>query len=181
MRWIVGLLAFSSLWAQPSQVILIRHGEKPAEGNSLSLRGRQRAAALVPTFLGMPSLLQYNLPAAIYAARPSEKDPSVRSQQTVMVLAEELDLPLQNRFTLGQTSEVADEILHSEDYEGKMIVICWPHGEIPKLASLLGAKDAPKKWSDDTFDRFWILTFEDNGQVSFKNMPQKLLSGDSSR
>jgi len=39
-----------SLHADPAQVILIRHAEKPEQGHDLSLPGRQRAAALVPYF-----------------------------------------------------------------------------------------------------------------------------------
>ena len=36
--------------AKPGQVIIIRHGEKPAEGDDLTVKGRERAAALAPFF-----------------------------------------------------------------------------------------------------------------------------------
>ncbi|MBS0625919.1 MAG: histidine phosphatase family protein [Verrucomicrobia bacterium] len=174
-------LAATSIWSQPSQVILIRHAEKPAQGNYLSLKGRQRAAALVPSFLGSPLLLQNGQPAAIYAMKPTATDPSVRSVQTVLVLAEELDLPLHNQFALGQIEPLVQEIMSSEDYEGKTVLICWPHTELPQIASLFGAKEIPKRWSEDTYDRFWVLSFSDSGAVSFQNLPQKLLYGDSNR
>jgi hypothetical protein len=175
------LLSTFSLWSLPSQVILMRHGEKPPEGNYLSLKGRERAAALVPCFLGFPALLHYGPPAAIYAMKSSPLDPSIRSEQTMMFLADELNLPIQNEFGYRETEQLVEKIKNAEEYEGKMVIICWSHTELPKLAMRLGAKNSPKRWSEEVFDRFWILTFEDDGSVSFVNLPQKLLYGDSSR
>ena len=175
------LLSTISLWSVPSQVILIRHGEKPPEGDYLSLQGRERAAALVPCFLGSPALLHYGPPVAIYAMKPTNADSSIRSEQTMMYLADELNLPIQNDFGYGETENLVEKINNSEEYEGKTVVICWPHTELPQLAAQLGAKNSPKKWADGIFDRFWILTFEENGSVTFANRPQKLLYGDSSR
>lgn len=39
-----------SLHAAPAQIIIIRHAEKPPEGNQLSIKGMERAAALIPFF-----------------------------------------------------------------------------------------------------------------------------------
>ncbi len=185
MKYIFGLLAslfsFSSLWAMPSQIILIRHGEKTPPGTYLSLKGRQRAAALVPTFLGSPSLLHYGPPAAIYVMKSGKSAPAVRWAQTVISLADELNIPLQNQYNRRETEQMVKEIREMEEYEGKMVLICWSHGELPSIAAQFGAKKAPKKWSGDTYDRFWILTFEENGEVLFEDLPQKLLYGDSAK
>lgn len=169
------------LFSAPAQVILIRHAEKPATGNGLSLKGRERAHAFVPFFQGAPSVLSYGLPEAIFAAAPSTNDPSVRSLQTILPLCNEMNLTVKDQFTIHQTQEITNELLNNPDYEGKMVLVCWPHAELPAIAKLLGAKKTPEKWSDDVYDRLWILTFNEKGEVSFQNLPQKLLYGDSSK
>ncbi|HAB99943.1 MAG TPA: histidine phosphatase family protein [Parachlamydiales bacterium] len=177
----VALFSATCVWAMPSQVILIRHGEKTSPGTYLSLKGRQRAAALVPTFLGSPALLHYGPPAAIYVMKSGNKAPAVRWAQTVISLADELNIPLQNHYNRKETEQLVKEIQETEEYEGKMVLVCWSHGELPLLATQLGAKKAPKKWPRDVYDRFWILTFEENGEVTFQDLPQKLLYGDSAK
>jgi hypothetical protein len=171
----------SCLLAMPSQIILMRHAEKTSEGTHLSLKGRQRAAALLPTFLGSPPLLHYGPPVAIYVMKSGKKEPSFRWAQTMMSLADELNMPLHNEYNRNETEALVKEIKEMEEYEGKMVLICWSHGELPLLAAQFGAKKAPKKWPREVFDRFWILTFEENGEVTFKDLPQKLLYGDSSK
>ena len=69
--------------AQPAQVIIIRHAEKPTSGNELSLRGEERAAALVPFFLGADELLEFKTPVAIYAQAQKKETSSIRSIETV--------------------------------------------------------------------------------------------------
>lgn len=182
MKFILALLLLtSSLSAMPSQIVLIRHAEKDASGTYLSLKGRQRAAALVPTFLSAPFLLHYGTPAAIYVMKSGSKAPAVRWAQTVMFLADDLDMPLNNQYNRREIKELVKEIKESEEYEGKMVLICWSHGELPKIASLFGAKKAPQKWDREVYDRFWVLTFQENGQMAFEDRPQKLLYGDSAK
>jgi hypothetical protein len=64
---LIVLFFASSLLAEPAQVIIIRHAEKPEDGNELSLEGRERAAALAPYFLANLDLLEFGPPVAIYA------------------------------------------------------------------------------------------------------------------
>jgi hypothetical protein len=175
------LFSLSALYANPAQVIIIRHAEKPPAGTSLTLKGRERAAALVPFFLGAPPVLQFGPPTAIYAARPTAQHPSLRSEQTVQSLADEMKLPLLTQYNPLQVEQLAEEILTHPDYEDKMVLICWSHTEIPRLAAHLGAKKSPKRWPDDSYDRLWILNFDPEGSVSFENLPQKLLFGDASK
>ena len=182
MKFVFFCFAFfslSHLSAMPAQVILIRHAEKTPPGTYLSLKGRQRAAALVPTFLGSPPLLHYGTPAAIYVMKSGKKGPAVRWSQTVIGIADEINIPLQNQYNRLETDNLVKEIRESEEYEGRMVLICWSHGELPRIATKFGAKNIPKKWHTDVFDRFWILTFEEIGNVKFEDLPQKLLYGDS--
>ena len=78
MHWFQVTLLISVVWvsrlsAEPAQVIIIRHAEKPDEGNELSLAGRERAAALAPYFLGETALLRFGPPVAIYVQRRRKK------------------------------------------------------------------------------------------------------------
>jgi hypothetical protein len=36
----------------------------------------------------------------------------------------------------------------------------------------------PKHWDDTVFDRVWQVTFDDSGQATFTNRPQRLLFND---
>jgi len=155
------LLIPTLLLATPAQVILLRHAEN-------QLKGRERASAFVPFFQGSPAVLANGLPAALYA--------SAAALQTLSPLSEKIDTPIQQ---FSNPATLASDILNNPDYEGKTIVVCSTHAQLPSLAALLGAKKAPKKWDEDTYDRLWILNFNDEGQVAFQDLPQKLLYGDS--
>ena len=69
--WGVAFLAAENrASAMPAQVVIIRHGEKPAEGNGLNARGFQRAAALPQFFQNNPTVTAFGPAAAIYAMKP---------------------------------------------------------------------------------------------------------------
>jgi len=130
--------------------------------------------ALIPYFYGNPAVLSYGLPAAVYAPRPSQ-----RAIQTIKPLAEKMELAVLDRYSNGQVDALVNDVLKNPDYEGKMVLICWSQEELPRIASLLGAEKSPKKWSDETYDRLWVLNYDDEGNATFKDLPQKLLYGDS--
>jgi hypothetical protein len=185
-RWSGLALAACVLWAsaargQPAQVILIRHAEKPPEGHDLSLKGRERAAALAPFFLGAPEVLTYKTPAAIYAQAVTKEDRSRRPIETVTPLAKALMLDLITRYGHSDYPQMAKDVLANPDYKGKMVLICWEHKVIPDMAKAFGVKDAPAKWHGETFDRLWVITFNADGTTTFRDLPQRLLFGDSPR
>jgi len=160
-----------ALLATPAQVILMRNAEVSQESSALSLKGRQRAKALEAFFQGTPAVLSFGLPAAVFAVD--------ESQETVSYLSKAIHVPVTQAFTSSE--ELTEELLHNPDYEGKMVLVCWPQEEIASLATKLGAKKTPKTWTPDAFDRLWILTFDETDKVTFNNLPQKLLYGDSSK
>jgi hypothetical protein len=185
-RALVLLLLACCPWAapaegKPAQVVLIRHGEKPPEGDGLSLKGRERAAALVPFFLGTPDLLRHKPPVAIYAQRPSEKRPSTRPVDTVRGLAKALKLEVIDKFTHSKFGQMVEEINSRPEYEGRTVLVCWEHHALPDIARAFGAKGAPDKWPGEAFDRCWALTFGEDGGAAFRDLPQRLLFGDSAR
>jgi hypothetical protein len=160
-------------------VILIRHGEKPGHGNDdLSQQGWERAAALVPYFKGRPEVLDFKTPAAIYAQSPKKEGSSLRPLHTVQGLAQALNLDVVQKYTRDDFQPMVDEILANPKYKGRMVLICWEHHVIPKIARALGAKDPPG-FEDDVYDRTWVLTFKDTGKVALKVLPQRLMFDDT--
>lgn len=177
-------------FAAPAQVILIRHAEKPEIGNELSEKGFRRAEALVKFFQGAPAVTQRGTPYAIYAAAPKNEDSSVRSIQTVTPLARALGKTVNTEFTRGQTHKIAADIMENPAYTGKMVLICWQHGHIAEIVRELAAYGAssadpqvslPAAWPGEAFDRAWILDFYRGKVVSFMDIPQRLLPGDSAK
>ncbi len=168
------------LFASPAQVVLIRHGEKPDQGNDLSEVGYQRAK-LLPNFFNTNAIVkEFGPPIAIYAMAPSEEDGSLRPIETVTPLAESLDpkLDIQKEYKKKDIEPLVSDILSNKSYEGHMVVICWEHHMIPKIVKQFGWKNAPQ-WDDNVFDRAWVLGFTDDQVSSFQNIPQNLLPGDS--
>jgi len=174
---IVLVLACRAL-AQPAEVIIIRHAEKPPQGNELSQQGRERAAALVPYFLETPDVLDFKKPVAIYAQAP-KKESSVRSIQTVEPLANVLKLTINDSYTRDDFAKMVREIMNNEDYEGHTVLICWEHKVIPEIAKAFGVDDAPTKWPGAAFDRTWSIKFRPDKKPKFKDLPQRLMYGDS--
>jgi hypothetical protein len=169
----------SATWATPTQVLIIRHGEKPAQGNDLSAKGEERAKALVSYFETSPEVTQYGTPVAIYAMAPDDsEDPSRRPIETVTPLADSLGLKILTPFARDEVKDLADEILSNPKYDGKMVLICWEHKKIDKLTHELGVDPEPDEWPDDVFNQVWEIDYS-QGQVShFRQYSQHVLPGD---
>jgi phosphohistidine phosphatase SixA len=176
------LITFSALSAfgQPSQVILLRHAEKPEDEAALHLsaQGARRAQALAE-FLGKPNAMTSNAPiAALYATRVTRHSHSQRTSETLAPLAKQLGLPVQTPYTTDLYSLLARDILSNRAYQHRTVVICWTHHDIAGLAAALGVRPKPPKWKQTVFDRFWVVRFE-NGAATLRDLPQGLLSGDA--
>lgn len=155
------LLAFlipTFLLAAPAQVILLPPAEKT--DNSLSLKGRKRAAALVPFFESDPKVSIYGKPVALFAT-------DRHSQLTLEPFARSADIPFK------QSANIAQELLTNPDYEGNFVLVCTPN--IDTLAAQLGAKKAKAIAAD----HYLVLTFNEEGAPTIQTLPQKLLYGDT--
>lgn len=170
----------AQLPALPAQVIIIRHAEKPPQGNELSLKGKERAAALVPYFTETESLILNGTPIAIYAMAAPKGDSSLRPIQTVKPLAEKLGLTLKDKFERDHYKKMVEEIKSDPTYHGKTVLICWEHDLIPEIARALGALQTPNRWPGEVFDRTWVISIAPYGRASFQNLPQRLMYGDTS-
>ena len=166
--------------AAPAQVILIRHAEKPASGNELNSQGWQRAKALVYFFKHTPSMTRFGTPAAIYAMAPKGPNGSLRPIQTVTPLADSLGLKINSSYKKGELAGLVGNIMSNSAYNGKMVLICWEHNIIPEIVKDFGWNAAPQ-WDGNSFDRAWVLNFNGNSVVSFEDIPQRLLPGDSAQ
>lgn len=183
IRRLVLALAFAFLcssvaFSAPTQVIIIRHAEKPPKGDDLNAKGRMRASALVPYFLEAPEVLEYKTPVAIYAQKSTEDHKSRRPVDTVKGVAAALKQEL-IQYPRTEAMTMVKDIMAKPEYEGKMVLICWSHTGIPDMAKAFGVKEVPE-WPGTVYDRNWIITF-DKGTVNFKNVPQKLMFGDSEK
>ncbi len=180
--YVLGLITAITAAAQPAQVFLFRHAEKPDDEAALHLstRGRERAEALVK-LLGKGTVLATNAPiAAIYATRVTKHGHGARTSETVTPLARDLALPVLTPYPSELGSRLARDVLTNPAYRGKSVVICWTHHEIAELAAALGVRPAPEPWKDKVFDRLWIIRPAERS-ADLENLPQRLLKGDSKR
>ncbi len=187
MLWILAaLIKFSPIGlspvasAAPAEVLIIRHAEKPPDdrGDHLSPRGFERATALPKIFTNDKRFCEFGPPEAIYAASPVRRKGSVRSIETVEPLAKHYGQTPIIKFTSAQFKQVAKEILTSEAFNGKSVLIAWTNDEIPKLAKAFGVVK-PGGWPKEVFDRVWRIRYKNNSVSEFSNLPQKLLPGDT--
>jgi broad specificity phosphatase PhoE len=171
---IASCLLTAPMSAQPRQILIVRHAEKPDSDSdpNLTARGYARAAALVQFFSS-----SFDTPDYLFAAQASKQ--SNRPVETLTPLATALHMKLNSSIADNDYGTLAQQILTDPQYTGKMLIICWHHGNIPELAKALGVGNPPKSWPDDVFDRVWRIQYTD-GAASMENLPQRLLFGDSS-
>ena len=162
-------------------VIVIRHAEKPLEGDFLTPAGVARANAYPKFFKtlkidGKPFHVDH-----IFASTDSKK--SHRPRLTIEPTAKALNLDVDVRYPNKEYDALVKD-LETHPY-GKGIIISWHHGNIPKLLVSLGAPDTlipDGKWPDQTFDWAVALKFDAAGKVipkASKIIHEHLMPGDS--
>jgi len=173
------VLGVVSAFAQPAEILVFRHAEKPLDDTNphLSNRGRERAAALAFYITANPVCTNFGSPVAIFAADATTDAPSQRTTETVTPLSEKIGVPIQTPFSADQYHLLAQSILTNADFAGKTVVICWPHDQIPSLAHSLGIS-RPPTWRASTFDRVWAIRYN-TGRARLFNIPERLMFGDS--
>ena len=155
----------------PAMVFIIRHAEKPMEDKdpNLSPMGYKRAEALPSLFIPMPgshTLPRFPRPQVLFATDPSKH--SNRPIETITPLSQSLHLKIGHDFSDLDFSALAKEVL-SGKYAGKVVLICWHHGEIPDLLTGLGAVPEQVlphgKWPDDVFGWLIELRYDATGRL----------------
>lgn len=143
-------------------IIIVRHGEKPAQGlGQLSCQGFNRSLALAPVLLS-----HYGKPVAIYAPNPAVKKVDkgvsyayVRPLATIEPLAIRVGLPVNVDWGMADITPLAEALLART--EGTQVV-AWEHHFAEKLAkyllTLLGGNPAEvPAWSDADFDSIYVV------------------------
>ena len=176
-----------------TRIMVIRHAEKPtndapvygvtAEGKRekecLTVRGWQRAGALAHFFAPAHRSFPHpvlTVPHFLYASKPTKREGSRRPMETLVPLAEKLDLKINTEYRKVDTAEMVDEVLSKTG----VVLICWQYEFIPKIANfILGDRTtAPQEWPDDRFDLVWVFDGDSSGRYQFIQVPQCLLVGD---
>ncbi|MCJ8211363.1 histidine phosphatase family protein [Mucilaginibacter sp. RS28] len=135
------------------KVIIIRHGEKPVDGDNLSCAGMNRALKLSAVITQ-----KFGKPDFAYAPAPStgKATKNVRMLQTLWPLAIKYNLNINTKYAVGQTSALAANLLKRT---GTVIVV-WEHDNIPAIVTALGITDKKLKWKGENYDDIWIVTID---------------------
>jgi hypothetical protein len=169
MRYLFGLLLLSAFhgFGQTGQtgktltVVIIRHGEKYAQGGNLNCKGLNRA-------LHIPAVInkKFGRPAFIYV--PTVKNGAEVSQdrmfQTATPLAVTDSVAINSQFDETDTKALANYLVTQKGLQ----LVVWEHDNIPKLGHHLGLDKGSLNWKGSDFDSIWIITFP-NGT---KHAPQ---------
>lgn len=161
--WTYGLVAM------PEQVILLRHGEKPSIGDTLSPLGFKRSDALVTYFSSGNRPFEIATPAAIYAQRSNKNHSSTRPVQTVGPLANYWQVPLYTFYSSEKITKMVKSI--DKRFTSGLVVICWSHDNLQEIARTFGVKNVPN-WPSNIFDWVWVITFSEDQVASFERYVQ---------
>ena len=163
-------------------VLIIRHAEDADTGRGLSDRGQQRAEAYKDYFLNFTVDSKRLEPQAIFTAKDSK--PSQRPSLTVEPFAKAAGLQIDTRFGNNQSTELATALRDTQ--QGKVILICWRHGNIPDVLQALGATPEnflPRgKWPGRIYDWIIVLSYDQDGrliQSNSRRINEHLLPDDS--
>ena len=139
------------------RIVIIRHGERPAEGDNLSCTGLNRALAL-PAVLNelMPS--PPNLTFVPVIGTNDEDTTRVRMLQTVMPYAVQHNLTINSDFMVANIKAFARQL---RKLRGTVLVV-WEHHSIVDIAKDLKIKNV-SDWPDEDFDSIWSISFSGGG------------------
>ncbi|MBV8882498.1 MAG: hypothetical protein JO235_00645 [Chroococcidiopsidaceae cyanobacterium CP_BM_RX_35] len=155
-----------------TNILMIRHAEKPDSGQSLSELGQQRAEAYVSYFQnfkigGTNIKLDY-----LFAAANSFE--SHRPKLTLEPLAKALGLDINDKYKDRDYSELASKILEQSKYNQTNILISWHHQELLQFAEALGVNPnnllaqshwPSPPWPDDVFNWLLQLCYDASGNI----------------
>jgi broad specificity phosphatase PhoE len=141
-------------------ILLMRHAEKSDDpfDPDLTKAGHERArelATYIPATFGTPDFL--------FAASNSKH--SHRPQETLTPLAKRLGLALDMDFADQDYGALAHTLRHEPRYAGKLLVVCWHHGNIPSFSHALEVPDGdyPDPWKASVFNLILQFGFDDGG------------------
>ncbi|WP_158788135.1 histidine phosphatase family protein [Granulicella sp. L46] len=150
----------------PMRIVIVRHAEKPASRlPHLALRGRMRAVGLSKL---LPQIVK---PHFVFASTSTRH--SARPYQTIRPTADKLGIDVRTDYADRDIKKMVKD-LNKKEFDGKIVLMCWHHGMIPKLIRALGHESPYEPWPEELYDR--IISIDKDG---IKNIPQRLLFGDT--
>ncbi|EKX37492.1 hypothetical protein GUITHDRAFT_116299 [Guillardia theta CCMP2712] len=139
-----------------AEVIIVRHGEKPADSsdNGLSMVGHARAVYISNCSLHVSRILDRGPPNRLVAAR-TEPGKSSRAFDTLLPLSEQLGLPVES--SIGKKDMSSLLLLLSSLSCGDTALVSWHHELIPDIVRSLGAPNAEDfaAWPDQCPSESW--------------------------
>lgn len=145
----------STASAAGKKIIIIRHGEKPDDGDNLSCKGLNRALAL-------PQVLysKFGLPQNVFvpSLHTGKKTSTARMYQTIVPFAVKYNLNVNSKFDVEDAEGLAGALKQTA---GTSLVV-WEHKNINDITKALGVQQK-LKWESDDFDGIWIVTLSAAG------------------
>ena len=150
------------------KLLVMRHGEKSDDPDDpdLTPAGEARARAL-PAYIEAT----FGKPDFIFAAAVSRH--SARPLETVQPLADQTGVRVNTDFADQDYGALAKLLRKDPAYAGKLVVVCWHHGNIPNLMNALKASEDsyPDPWPRDVFNLILETEF-DAGEVKVRQVTE---------
>jgi hypothetical protein len=169
-----------------TNILLVRHGEKPDDKTEigLSVAGQERALAYTIYFQNLvldDKPLQFNY---LFASHQSPH--SNRPFLTLQPLAAQLKLPIDARFQANEDpttglAALVNYLLTKPHFDHSNLLVCWHHEQLLEMATGLGAlpHTLPQQWPDEVFGWVLYLSYDANGVVTGSGViEEKLMFND---
>jgi hypothetical protein len=139
------------------KVVIIRHGEKPKNGDNLSCQGQNRALQLAAVLHA-----KLNIPDEIYVPvlKSDDETKHGRMFQTISPFAIKYNLSINSKYGADESKEIARRVFKKDG----LVLMVWEHSAIQALAGALGVHNAPQ-WADTDFDSIWIINYQDDKAI----------------
>jgi hypothetical protein len=139
------------------RIIIIRHGEKPDQGDNLSCQGLNRA-------LQLPAVLnqKFGRPNAIFvpSLKMGKSTNAARMYQTIIPFAVKYNLDINTKYDVDDAQGVVEGI---KKQQGTVLLV-WEHKAAGKILKALGLNEK-EKWDDNDFDGIWIINYKNGSPV----------------
>ena len=146
-------------------VLLIRHAEKPDEGDGITPAGEARATAYIHYFTNLKLESEALKPDEIFASADSHN--SRRPRLTVEPLARALKIPVNLSYKDKDFLSLVTAL--QSGHNGKHILICWHHGAVPEMLRAFGADPGTVlpggQWPKDEYGWLIVLRYDQEGHL----------------
>jgi len=186
--------ALTAVRAEPSQIVVLRHGEK-TNGYALCEVGQDRSLALRAQFLGKGAerSIFTQPPAAFFATTlhtlelvaPTADSWGLPVTTFAVVPLKGNDAEAETNWITRQTQRAATEVMNNPRWKGQTVVMAWEHkhianeklakdhpNELVELRQLLKLDQlpvayrdqVPKNWSGSNYNFIWVIDYNSAGQ-----------------